>query len=290
MESFELYIFSFGLFSFDLCSVAARFLICSELLLGLGLVSGLWRKTVNYLCALMLGGFSIFLVWRLAVGDEGSCHCFGDVLDMNPWQSLIKNAVFAALLAGGWNYKLPAFMDKVSKKIWLLVTILLSVACFATVFIVNPPDMVVRWRTGSSDYLVMDKWEQYAEEADVVDDGDHRVVLFLSPYCEHCQHCAAKLTRMIERHDLYTGDFFIVFMYPYDEEGHDMAPLEEAFFEGAGVEDLGIPRLYLSYLEFIPLTRGLQPLVCLFDGTTKVAEYDGLTLDENFLVEFLSEE
>ena len=103
VNDFELYIFSFGFASFDLCTLVARLVIIGELILGLGLVSGWWHNFVNSVTALLLVGFSGFLIWRMAVGDEGSCHCFGNLVEMNPTQSLVKNVVALAALAFAWS-------------------------------------------------------------------------------------------------------------------------------------------------------------------------------------------
>lgn len=92
VDDFELYVFSFGFASFDLCSLAARAVIAGELILGLGLVSGWWHNFVNSVTAALLVGFSGFLIWRMAAGDGESCHCFGNLVEMNPAQSLVKNA------------------------------------------------------------------------------------------------------------------------------------------------------------------------------------------------------
>ena len=48
MESFELYIFSFGFAGFDLCSFAARFVVIAELIIGLGLASGQYFRFFHF--------------------------------------------------------------------------------------------------------------------------------------------------------------------------------------------------------------------------------------------------
>lgn len=288
MESFELYLFSFQFFSFDVCSVLARLLVTCELLLGLGLASGFFRRTVNWLCALMLAAFTVFLAWRMALGDQDSCHCFGDVLDMNPLQSLVKNLVFAAFLAAGWDCFLPSFIGRLSLRLRILIASLAAAASLATIFAVNAPDMYFRLKNGSSDYITPERWEPVAQQVGCTE-GRH-VVMLLSPFCEHCQRCTAKVARLVERHGLDAGMFHIVFMDPFVEPGGDYDKLTAAFFKAAGVEDPGFPRDYIPYDDYIRLTRGLQPFVCLYDGMEKLAEYDVLTLDEGAVVKFLTEE
>jgi len=288
MESFEIYLFSFQYFSFDVCSMLARILIICELLLGLGLVSGFFRKTVNWLCTAMLAVFTVFLLWRVAVGDEGSCHCFGDVLDMNPWQSIIKNAVFAVFLALGWNCWLPPFEEKISNRWRVWIAVIAAVAATATIFIANAPDFYFRLKKGSSDYITSDKWDPVAEQLGCTE-GKH-VVMILSPLCEHCVRCMAKTVRCIERHNLPVDSFRVIYMDPFDGPERHYDVLVNNFFEVAEVENPGFRIDFLDYDVYIRLTRGLQPFVCLYDGLEKKAEFDGLTFDEAGIVDFLKEE
>lgn len=282
MESFDLYVFSFRLFSFDLSSLAARFLIIAELLLGLGLMSGFWRKTVNWCCAIMLGGFSLFLAWRWALGDQASCHCFGDVLDMNPWQSLLKNAGLAALLAVGW--KAPG-KDWLDSRLWKsIVTAAACIAVTLAVFLFWTPGFWWRIVGHRSENLVEEKWEPFRDEYGL--DKGREVVLFLSPLCEHCQHCISKVSTVIDRHSLPEDRFHLVFMTVTDQP-EDMEKLIPYFFEQAPTADRGLDRHIITYDLFLPMTDGMMPLVCLFEDGRLAAEYSYNTLDEKALVDFL---
>jgi len=317
MEGFELYLFSFRLFNFDLCSLLARILVACELLLGLGLISGIDRRLVNWLCAAMLGGFSVFLLWRLALGDQESCHCFGDILDMNPWQSLLKNAALGALLAVAWKAPARDAADLLSNLVTslrrralrssadsvtpsaavsdvhhlrpavvrLVATIVVAVATFAVVFATNPPSFYFRMVKHDTN-LSAQEWRPFSDEFGLSE--GKQVVLFLSPLCEHCQHCAAKMQTIIERHDLDSSRIHMVFMTVTDKI-EDMDTLIPYFFDQAGMDDPGYDRHIITYDLFIPMTDGMMPLVCLFDSASLVREYTYSTLDESALVSFLSE-
>ena len=89
MEGFELYIFSFSFAPFDVCSVVARLVVIAEFILGLFLFLRIFIKPVNLVTAVSLAGFSVFLLWRVISGDAESCHCMGDLVEMNPVQSLL---------------------------------------------------------------------------------------------------------------------------------------------------------------------------------------------------------
>lgn len=291
MESFELYIFSFGLFGFDLCSLAARALVAFELTLGLGLASGMWRRTMNWTCAAMLGAFSLFLLWRLALGDKESCHCFGDVLDMNPAQSLLKNAAMGALLALGWNSPKRDLVDmlcRFAKRLRpatcrIAASLAVIAAAFSLTFAVCPPSIYFRMHRKSVN-ISEEMWRPYSDEFGFSEGRE--VVLFLSPVCEHCQHCARKFSTILERHQLDTSRIHIVFMDVADKP-EDMSKLIDYFYGQAGVPDPGLDTRTIPFEKMIPMTDGVLPLVCLFEDGALVKEYGYSSLSESSLAGFL---
>jgi len=283
MGSFELYIFSFGLMSFDLCTLFARILVGLELLLGLGLASSLWRRTVNWCSLAMISLFSLFLIWRAIKGDEESCHCFGELVDMNPAQSLIKNAVLAVLLALGWKGTLPWLKNP---KLRVAIPLIAASATFTTIFAANPPDFYFRLTGHESSDLMTSKWEPYCSEYGY-DDG-REVVMFMSPYCEFCARCATIMTSMARRDNIPMDRMHIVFLEA-TEDPQDMYLLVPMFFDENtyGVQyDFRV----MNGDEFLSMTNGVMPLVCLFDDGVLEREFDLFSLDEAFISSFLSED
>lgn len=276
LTDFELYVFSFGFASFDLCSVAARLLVAGEAVLGLGLLSGWWWKFTSAFTALLLLGFSGFLFWRLSLGDEASCHCFGTLVDMNPSQSLWKNAACMLLLlpvafcGGGWQIPFP-------KRARLWTASATGLVLLIAICIINPPDAYFRIFRGSSSDLNTAAFE----DADVSLPG-RKIICFYSPYCEHCRHCIGKISGIIRRNGLSTDDFFCIFMNMGDGSEDRIHELFEN--EGAGLE---LPYILLEPETFIPITNGSIPLVCLFEDSALIKEYDLLRLDEVQLSDFL---
>ena len=134
MDQLELYIYSFHFFSLNQSFLVARAAIILELVLGIGLVGNRLHKPIWWGSVLMLLGYTGFLVYALFLGRTDNCHCFGDVLRFNPWQSLIKNGVLLALFA--LIYKVNGKPLK-HKALALISTVIL---CGAIVFVVSPPD------------------------------------------------------------------------------------------------------------------------------------------------------
>lgn len=282
MGSFELYIFSFGLMSYDLCTLFARILVGLELILGLGLASCLWRRTVNWCTAAMLAAFSAFLVWRIVEGDSESCHCFGDLVDMNPVQSLAKNGVLAALLALGWGGTLPWLQNA---RLRIAIPLAVAAATFTTIFVANPPDFYYRLTGHESSDLMISKWDPYCEEYGW-DDG-RELVMFMSPFCQYCARCSSIITSMISRDNLPMERIHIVFL----DATVDPKEMYEVIPEFFAAYTYGVEYDYriMDGDYFLSMTNGMMPLVCLFEDGVLVREYDLFSLEESFISSFLSE-
>lgn len=272
MESFELYVFSFGFAGFDLCSVAARLIVAFEFILGCLLAAGLFHKVTRMLTAVSLGGFSFFLLWRVLDGDTESCHCMGEVVDMNPVQSLLKNIVLALFLALAWNADKSIFRRQV------LPAALIAVVGLVSVFMITPPDFF--YRAGrTSDDLVM---SEFAPVADSLGYSEgRRVVCFYSATCGHCRHCASKMAGIIRRNGLPTDRFSVIFMQTHEKQDSVSAD----FFRDHG-EGLSLDNSFLHPYSFIPMTNGSMPLVVLMEDGNLIKEYDYLSINEREIRDF----
>lgn len=276
LESFELYIFSFGYAGFDLCSVAARLIIIAEFLLGAFLVLNILPRMSRWLTAISLGGFSAFLLWRAFSGDSESCHCMGDLVDLNPVQSLIKNAVLAIILAFVWKTEGNAMRHQV------YAAAALTVISSSVTFLAFPPDFYYRYSSESDDLSE----EAFSPVADSLGlSSGKRIVCFYSGSCGHCRHCASKMAGIISRHSIPEDSVFVLFMQTHENQDS----VATSFFHESG-EDNVLPYDYLHPIEFIPLTNGSMPLVVLFDDGEMVKEYDYLSIDEKELAAFFSDQ
>lgn len=275
MEGFELYIFSFSFASFDLCSFAARFVVIAEFIMGLGLATGQYHRFFRALTALFLSAFSLFLLWRTAIGDTESCHCMGDVVDMNPVQSLMKNLFLGVLLFVSWTSEPKQWK---CRKIALISA---CTACAAAVFAITPPDAFYRLGRTSEDFSV----EEFRPMADSLGLTEGRkAICFYSAGCEHCRHSAAKMAGIIKRNNLSPEAFPVVFMQTHENQDS----VSTAFFEEYG-EGLHLPNSYLHPYTFLPLTNGSMPLVVLFEDGSLIKEYDYLSINEKEIAEFINE-
>lgn len=276
LESFELYIFSFGYAGFDLCSIAARLIIIAEFLLGIFLAFNILPRLTRWLTGLSLAGFSIFLLWRAFIGDVESCHCMGDMVDMNPMQSLIKNIILALLLAYVWKDH-----GRMILKHQIPVACITSAAIIIVVFLAFPPDFYYRGSSESHD-LSEEAFRPVADSLGL--STGKRAVCFYSGSCEHCKHCVSKMAGIISRHSLPKDSVFVLFMQTHENQDS----VATSFFTENG-EGLVLPYDYLHPVEFIPLTNGSMPLVVLFEDGELVKEYDYLSINEKELAAFFND-
>ena len=283
MEGFELYIYSFGLASFDLCSYFARLLIAAETAIGLCLVFRTFYREARWLTLLSLLGFSVFLVWRMALGDSESCHCMGELVDMNPLQSLVKNLVLIGIVAFLWKDR-PAegrfrFMKFVSRH-EAVFTLAFLLVPLAAAFAVNPPDAFLRAGRNSHD-LVYEKFKPVADSLGL--SKGRKMVCFYSATCEHCRRCASKVSSILTRHGIPDENVSVMFMQTSSKQDSVVV----AFFnENAGGKQL--PYRYLHPYYYLPLTNGAMPLVVLLEDGAVRKEYDYISLNEKEIAEFFS--
>ncbi len=135
INEFELYIYSYGIFSYTLCTLFARCLIAFEMCAGLCLILKWWYKLAWWLLQLSLVAFTIFLIFAQLRGDS-NCHCLGDFVELNPMQSMIKNIAIMLILIivrnqGTWKFKFGAIVKPI------VILIVASVP-----FIVSPPEVL----------------------------------------------------------------------------------------------------------------------------------------------------
>ena len=88
IDEFELYIYSFGFIGIDLSTFLARIIVTFEFVLGVCLVCNWCHTLMKWTTLVALLSFSSFLLWRIFVNDTTNCHCFGDIVDLNPKESM----------------------------------------------------------------------------------------------------------------------------------------------------------------------------------------------------------
>lgn len=195
MDRFEIYVYSYHFFNLNFSFFVARAAIILELVLGVGLLSQTMHKLYWWGSVAMLGGYSLLLIYALTLGRTDSCHCFGDFLQLDPKQSLVKNGVLLVL------FLLIYKMDSWRTPFRWLILILAIMASSIGVFVASPPDNMAN--SDPAHNLQIELFEEMLDEAPLdslhLDEGK-QIVCFFSAGCEYCQTAARKLSLMQQFH------------------------------------------------------------------------------------------
>ena len=275
IDRFEVHVFSYNILSLNLSFLVARLVIVCELLVGIGLMANVFHRLVNICTLLMLVGFTIFLGYAALMGRTDSCQCMGPLLEINPTQSILKNALLIILLlfamgCAPWKWRPRWF-------VWLPVV----VATLVTVFCISARD---NWLFRASD-------EVYdAEEFDAairpegelhplhIDQGRH-VVAFLTPGCQFCRMADEKLTYICRRNELDSCSF----LYLVPSSDSTLAPLsvDSATFLR--------PAYLLPVMTYALITYGQRPMVFLVNEGKVEGTCHYRNIDEKRIVDFLTQ-
>ena len=219
VDEFEIYIYSFDIFGFVATSLLSRLLIAGELILGIFLIFKINYRLTRRLIFSVLIFFTLFLVYAAIFRNDDNCHCFGELVELNPIESIIKNVVLMILLLSqrvdeSTSQRVERRKSKVNCKLLIVNCSLLAV------FIISPPDIIYD-KIFSSDEEISSR-DLYESFADVVKiDFENETIVFdttssfnvsegrqmiaiVSAGCKYCKIGVKKLSMMMERDD---GDY-----------------------------------------------------------------------------------
>ena len=272
IDHFEIHVFSYNLLSLNASFLVARLVIVAELLVGIGLMSDIWHRFVNACTLLMLVGFTLFLGYAALVGRTDNCQCMGSLLEMNPVQSMLKNALlllflWIAMHAPEWRWH---------PKWWLWLPVVLAVP--TTLFIVSAPD---NWLFGSEDEV----FNADALREAIVDDGQlgpldldegKHVVAFVTAGCQFCRMADQKLSSIWQRHELDSASL-VYLVYTKDST---IAPLSlnDTSFQR--------PAFTVDKETFMLITYGQRPMVMLVEEGEVKGSCHYRNISEGEIVEF----
>ena len=259
IDAFELYLFSFGWFSLGGSYLLARLVIAAEYTLGILLLANFRPRLSFWGSLVLLAGFSVFLIALAANGNQDNCNCFGELVSLNPVQSLWKNLGMLVLLFLSSGVR-PFRVRR--SGLWLALA---AIVPLTAVLIVSPPD---NWRYDSyaRHDLVNETALREAVESGAlphsVMEGEH-VVCFYSLKCRFCKMSARKLMLLRERGDFSRAPVIALFGRGEDT---DTAPFQEE--TGLRPDEVH----FIAPSDFLRITNGSMPLILVMRDSTVVAK------------------
>lgn len=269
MDSFEIYLFSFGFVSLETAYYTARLVVCAEFSTGLLLLTNLYKTIPVVLASALTAVFSIFLIWMKANGNDGNCHCFGEFIDLNPIQSLLKNGIILILLALSANCK--PFKCRFKKSV-LLLSVILPIA---VTFIASPPDCWYYDKFSRHTDINEDIFHEAISSGELpsnILDGEH-IVCFYSLKCEFCRMSAEKIATLRYRDEFSEAPVTILF-------GRGSNSSDPSSFFG----DTGLHPDNWEFIDpslFLKITKGEMPLILILNDGIITAKYSYRDLHSN---------
>ena len=274
MDKFEIYIYSYHFFSLNASFMVARLAIIIELVLGIGLISHCLHKLMWWGSIAMLAGYSLLLIYAMYLGRTDSCHCFGDFLQLDPNQSLVKNGVLMLLFLP--IYRMESWKTPFR---WLILCLTVMVSTIA-VFVISPPDNLTS-NADPEQNLQLELFNEMLDDAPLdalnLREGK-QVICFFSTSCEVCQLAAHKLSLMQQFYDFPKENITYLFM------GNEGSIAE--FYEESGsaqYRDL----LYPDVARLLKAINGNFPVVVLLEDGEVVHEYGFRNLNEAEIQAFM---
>ncbi|MBO6058345.1 MAG: DoxX family protein [Bacteroidales bacterium] len=274
IDNFEVYIYSFGLFSYTWTTFFSRLLIFIELMIGLGLILKIYFKQIWWLTMLIMVGFTLFLVYAAIFRNDSNCHCFGDLIELDPRQSIFKNIFTIALLL--FIRKERSYDYKPLLKKWLVASTI--VVSLVVSFVLLPMDVIYnRIYSEKENVNTVAFYESMSDSTFVGIQQGRYLINYALAGCKYCRIGAEKVTMMMDRHGISHDKlkFFI--------GGSDEAIAK--FVEATGTSDY--QHWKIPAPEFMAITYGKFPLFVFIEDGKVVKAGDFRILDDGNLVEFL---
>lgn len=273
MDRFEIYIYSYRFFSLNFSFIVARLVIILELVLGIGLVSHTLHKVYWWGSMAMLAGYTLLLFYALALGRTDSCHCFGDFLQLDPKQSLVKNGLLMVLFF--LIYKMDSWLTPFR---WLILCLVVMASSIG-VFVASPPDSL----TSNSDpeqNLQVEFFDAMLNESPLnalnLREGK-QVVGFFSTGCEYCQMAARKLSLMQQFYGFPAEN--ITFVFVGNDEG-----VAEFYEKSASAHYRDV--LYPDVASLLKAVSGNFPVIVFMEEGEVVREYGFRNMQEDEIKAF----
>lgn len=205
IENFELYVYSFGLFNFVATSFLTRILIVLEFLIGIGLIFRIFYKQVWWSAVTFLIAFSLFLIYASIFRGDENCHCFGDLIELNPLPSIFKNVIMLVFLLRVKR------QEELHHSIKPYITTISIVCALFIAFLGVPPHVVYsklfddtdeRFNpTAFSDIIQQDSFNN------ILDSSKNEIIGFVSATCGHCKAGNKIMQAIFEQNEIDESSF-----------------------------------------------------------------------------------
>ena len=150
---------------------------------------------------MMILGFTLFLVYAAIFRNDSNCHCFGDIIELDPTQSIVKNIITLALLLVIRNEQSHDYKPVLKR--WLTAGVLVS--SFVIAFVLLPMDVIYNKIYSDQENVNSLAFYESLNDSTYFDmdisEGRYLINYALAG-CKYCRIGAEKLTLMADRHQI----------------------------------------------------------------------------------------
>lgn len=206
IDEFEIYIYSFNVFSFLATTFVSRLIIAGEFVLGTFLILNIYYDFTRKAILSILTLFALFLAYTAIFRNDDNCHCFGELIELNPIESIIKNVLIIILLL-----ICKSSSRRSTVKNQRLKALVFGLLPLVAVFIVSPPDVVYNMIYSSEKEIsscdlyesfdnvkCMTYKEECTDAKSFVIDDDSQMIALVSAGCKYCRLGVKKLSLMMK--------------------------------------------------------------------------------------------
>ena len=221
IDEFEIYIYSFDIFSFLLTTFVSRFIIIGEFVLGLFLILKINYKITWRLAFISLILFTLFLIYVAIFRNDDNCHCFGELVELSPLESIVKNLILIFLLLLSQKPKAKSQQPATNSQQPTAKVLVVLLSCCLVVFILTPPDSIYKMiYSTEKEVSTLDLYESFDEvvKIDFTEEGvefdtitnfqesETQLIAVVSAGCKYCKLGLKKLSLMQKNEDISLDD------------------------------------------------------------------------------------
>ncbi len=283
IDEFEIYIYSFNVLNFLLTTFVSRIIIAGEFILGLFLILKInYRFTWNATMIVLIL-FTLFLIYTAIFRNDTNCHCFGELVELSPVESIIKNVIAMILMSIDKWIK----FEPQSSKLNVQTSLLIAISTLLIVFVVSPPDVIYNKIYSEekeiSSYVLQESFDDVVkinfENDTIVLDSTAvfetkertRMIAIVSSECKYC-HLGIKKLSMIMKRKGTDNENVDVFIW-----GNDDGILN--FIKETDTEDLSYWKI--NPRQAIEITYGRFPVFIWLEDGEIVDIGDFRSIDDN---------
>ena len=213
IDEFEIYIYSFDILNFLFTTFVSRIIIIGEFILGLFLILKINYKFTLRISLLTLSLFTLFLIYVAIFRQDANCHCFGEFVELNPLESIIKNLILILLLLLGQQSAISYQRSAISYQLSAVRVLVVLLTCSLVVFTISPPDSIYKMiYSTEKEVSSIDLYESFDEvmkidfkENEIVFDSvsafdvkEKQLIVVVSSGCKYCRLGLKKLSLMMK--------------------------------------------------------------------------------------------